>query len=120
MTAPLNSTFASNASDSDTPPLGLSPPPVETLVILYALVLTVGLLANAFIAAAIWNQRVVRNILLLNLCASDFLVCVLSGPISVFAALHKRWLLGLITCKITFLLQVRYTTSYCRNALKCI
>ncbi|KAG8328597.1 hypothetical protein J6590_106451, partial [Homalodisca vitripennis] len=90
-----------------TSPTLFSSPPVESLVVLYVLVLAVGLLGNAFIATAIWNQRVVRNILLLNLCASDFLVCGLSGPVSVVAALHKGWNLGLIPCKITFFLQVR-------------
>ncbi|XP_054278573.1 cholecystokinin receptor type A [Macrosteles quadrilineatus] len=92
---------ALNVTDSP----AVEAPPLHSLVVLYVVVLVVGLLGNAFVAAAIWSQRVVRNILLLNLCASDFLVCCLSAPVSIVAALQQGWTLGLVPCKIVFFLQ---------------
>ncbi|XP_039277196.1 cholecystokinin receptor isoform X1 [Nilaparvata lugens] len=75
------------------------------LACLYALVLAVGLLGNALIACALLRQRATRNLLLLNLCASDLLVCGLSGPVSVVIALRPRVSMALVACKAVFFLQ---------------
>ncbi|XP_039277198.1 cholecystokinin receptor type A isoform X2 [Nilaparvata lugens] len=81
------------------------------LACLYALVLAVGLLGNALIACALLRQRATRNLLLLNLCASDLLVCGLSGPVSVVIALRPRVSMALVACKAVFFLQVWPTYS---------
>lgn len=106
--ADLNATevvLPSTPSTSTAAPWKLSGA-VISLASLYVLVLAVGLLGNAFIACALLRQRALRNILLLNLCASDFLVCGLSGPVSVVIALHPGFSLGIIACKLIFFLQV--------------
>ncbi|XKL61416.1 hypothetical protein PGB90_008473 [Kerria lacca] len=64
-----------------------------------------GVFGNCVVLRAIRQQKLVKNRILLNLCISDFLVCVLSGPTSVIVAVQPIWQLGTIVCKTTFFIQ---------------
>lgn len=76
------------------------------LVILYIITIGTGVFGNCVVLRAIKQQKLMKNRILLNLCISDLLVCVVSGPTSVIVALQSVWQLGTIACKATFFIQV--------------
>nr|XP_018909507.1 PREDICTED: gastrin/cholecystokinin type B receptor [Bemisia tabaci] len=82
-----------------------SPAAITLLVSFYIVVLTIGLFGNTLVAVAILSQKLIRNFLLLNLCISDFFVCIMSGPISIAAALNHVWSLGAVSCRLAFFFQ---------------
>ncbi|KAJ1526094.1 hypothetical protein ONE63_009259 [Megalurothrips usitatus] len=80
---------------------------VAVLVWLYGVVLTVGVVGNVAIVAAIMSQPGgrSRSLLLLQLCASDLLVCGVTVPVSAAAVASSSWTLGAFACKLAFFFQ---------------
>ncbi|KAK3929930.1 Alpha-2 adrenergic receptor [Frankliniella fusca] len=80
---------------------------VAVLVWLYGVVLTVGVVGNVGIVAAIMSQPGgrSRSLLLLQLCASDLLVCGVTVPVSAAAVASSSWTLGAVACKTAFFFQ---------------
>ena len=67
------------------------------------------------IVAAILSQPGgrARSILLLQLCASDLLVCGVTVPVSAAALASSAWTLGTFVCKLAFFFQVRSSPCPC-------
>lgn len=58
---------------------------------------TFGLVNNLLALVLFWRYKPLRspiNLLLVNICISDLLVCVLGTPLSFAASTQGRWLLG--------------------------
>jgi hypothetical protein len=89
-------------------------PPLRTellvLISLYGVVLVVGVVGNSLVAVVLCTQQTarMRNNLLLSVCMSDLLVCVLSAPLTAASnTYYNVWMLSHIACKLTAFLQVR-------------
>ncbi|XP_061654337.1 vertebrate ancient opsin-like isoform X1 [Phyllopteryx taeniolatus] len=60
-----------------------------------------GLLNNSLVLLLYWRYKILRspiNLLLVNICISDLLVCVLGTPFSFAASTQGRWLIGAEGC----------------------
>ena len=78
------------------------------IVTAYSIVIVFGSLGNLLtIFAIIRNSqmRTVRNFFILNLALSDFFICTVTAPITLYTVLYMFWPFGTTICKIAGSLQ---------------
>ncbi|XP_041949528.1 teleost multiple tissue opsin 3b [Alosa alosa] len=66
------------------------------------IIFVLGFLANFCVLLVFARFQVLRtpiNLILLNICVSDMLVCIFGTPFSFAASIYGRWLIGLSGCK---------------------
>ncbi|CAB01528.2 G-protein coupled receptors family 1 profile domain-containing protein [Caenorhabditis elegans] len=70
--------------------------------VLYFLILIIGLVGNGLLITSILMRKKlsVANIFLINLAVSDLLLCITAVPITPVLAFMKRWIFGIIMCKL--------------------
>ncbi|EYC14668.1 hypothetical protein Y032_0040g336 [Ancylostoma ceylanicum] len=78
---------------------------VEVRVIyslVYALIFIVGVVGNGLLISSVLLRKrsTVANVFLVNLAVSDLLLCITAVPITPVLAFMKRWMFGLVLCKI--------------------
>ncbi|VDK45626.1 unnamed protein product [Anisakis simplex] len=75
---------------------------------LYAVIFVVGLTGNLCVIIATMSYRTlqsVQNIFILNLAASDVILCLLSIPLTPITLIMKQWYFGAILCRTVALIQ---------------
>ena len=66
------------------------------------IIFILGFLGNFCVLLVFARFHVLRtpiNLILLNICISDMLVCIFGTPFSFAASIYGRWLIGLSGCK---------------------
>ncbi|XP_037794939.1 neuropeptide Y receptor type 6-like [Penaeus monodon] len=79
-----------------------------SLIIVYTLLITVGILGNLIVAFVIGHRpelRTARNVYIVNLTVSDVSMCLVCMPFTLVNLLHKKWSLGNFICKLVPVLQ---------------
>nr|CDJ97627.1 7TM GPCR domain containing protein [Haemonchus contortus] len=68
----------------------------------YAIIFIVGVVGNGLLIASVLLRKrsSVANVFLLNLAVSDLLLCITAVPITPVLAFMKRWMFGLLLCKL--------------------
>ena len=80
----------------------------SSLICAYTLVIAVGLVSNSlicFVVARSRSLRTPRNMLIVNLAASDIMMCLFCMPLTLIKLLLKNWPLGETLCRLTPWLQ---------------
>uniref|UniRef100_A0A9J2PG14 G-protein coupled receptors family 1 profile domain-containing protein n=1 Tax=Ascaris lumbricoides TaxID=6252 RepID=A0A9J2PG14_ASCLU len=80
-----------------------SPLAIGTFTILYALIFLMGIIGNsALIYVTLQNRtlQTVQNMFILNLAASDIVMCILSVPVTPVTNIYKNWFFGAILCRL--------------------
>uniref|UniRef100_A0A0N5B1C2 G_PROTEIN_RECEP_F1_2 domain-containing protein n=1 Tax=Syphacia muris TaxID=451379 RepID=A0A0N5B1C2_9BILA len=78
------------------------------ITIAYFVVIIFGACGNflTVLAVAKYPQmRTTRNYFILNLALSDFFVCIITAPITLYTVLHVFWPFGKVSCKLAGSLQ---------------
>ena len=78
-------------------------PILSALVIAYCLLIAVGATGNAlvcFVVLANAHMRSPRNVLIVNLAASDLILCLFTQPFNVVKLSMRTWSLGTVLCKL--------------------
>ncbi|KAH7732319.1 FMRFamide-related peptide activated G-protein coupled receptor [Aphelenchoides avenae] len=78
------------------------------IVIAYSIVITIGAFGNLLTVLAVLRNpqmRTVRNFFILNLALSDFFICTVTAPITLYTVLYMFWPFGTSLCKIAGSLQ---------------
>lgn len=82
---------------------------VRTLIALvYIFIFCVGIFGNAGVMIKVASNKKLqsaRNIFLLNLMASDFLLCLTAVPFTPISVIMKRWIFGGVICRLIPLCQ---------------
>ncbi|KAK6753771.1 hypothetical protein RB195_013015 [Necator americanus] len=70
--------------------------------LVYALIFVVGVVGNGLLISSVLLRKrsTVANVFLVNLAVSDLLLCITAVPITPVLAFMKRWMFGLVLCKI--------------------
>ncbi|VDM60185.1 unnamed protein product [Angiostrongylus costaricensis] len=70
--------------------------------LIYALIFIVGVVGNGLLISSVLLRKrsSVANVFLVNLAVSDLLLCITAVPITPVLAFMKRWVFGLVLCKI--------------------
>jgi len=79
------------------------------LIAFYVFVFVLGVVGNALVCFAVWNDprlRSVTNLFIVNLSVVDFLIIVICLPPTVLGDVTETWYLGSFMCKIVLYLQV--------------
>ncbi|XP_066964516.1 neuropeptide Y receptor type 6-like isoform X2 [Macrobrachium rosenbergii] len=79
-----------------------------SLISVYALLITVGILGNLIVAFVIGHRpelRTARNVYIINLTVSDVSMCLVCMPFTMVSLLHKNWAMGNFICKLVPVLQ---------------
>ncbi|XP_050701808.1 neuropeptide F receptor-like [Eriocheir sinensis] len=80
-----------------------------SLITVYALLITAGILGNLILAAAIMRRpelrREAHNVYIINLTVSDVSLCVVCMPFTLLGLLHSNYTLGNFICKLVPMLQ---------------
>nr|XP_053639900.1 neuropeptide Y receptor type 6-like [Cherax quadricarinatus]XP_053639902.1 neuropeptide Y receptor type 6-like [Cherax quadricarinatus]XP_053639903.1 neuropeptide Y receptor type 6-like [Cherax quadricarinatus]XP_053639904.1 neuropeptide Y receptor type 6-like [Cherax quadricarinatus] len=79
-----------------------------SLITIYSLLITVGILGNLIVAFVIGHRpelRTARNVYIVNLTVSDVSMCLVCMPFTLVGLLHKNWSLGNLICKLVPVLQ---------------
>lgn len=74
-----------------------------TLLIFYAILIVLGVTGNGLVCAAVIRKpsmRTGRNVYIINLAISDFLLCIFTMPFSLVEIALKYWPLGGVMCKL--------------------
>ncbi|MFH4974812.1 hypothetical protein AB6A40_001521 [Gnathostoma spinigerum] len=74
----------------------------------YSLVIIFGAVGNALTVLAVAQNpqmRTTRNFFIVNLALSDFLICTITAPITLYTVLYTFWPFGTTLCKIAGSLQ---------------
>ncbi|XP_035034876.1 pinopsin [Hippoglossus stenolepis] len=94
-----NSISTGQSSGSDP---GLSQAGHTTVAVFLGVILVLGFLCN-FLALLVFSRfhwlRTPVNLLLINISASDMLVCIFGTPLSFAASVRGRWLTGSYGCR---------------------
>uniref|UniRef100_A0A7E4UYK0 G_PROTEIN_RECEP_F1_2 domain-containing protein n=1 Tax=Panagrellus redivivus TaxID=6233 RepID=A0A7E4UYK0_PANRE len=78
------------------------------IIVAYAVVIILGAVGNLLTIVAIVRNaqmRTVRNFFILNLALSDFFICTVTAPITLYTVLYMFWPFGTTICKIAGSLQ---------------
>lgn len=73
------------------------------LVGLYSVISVVGAIGNGLVIAAVLRNaqlRTTRNLLIVNLAVSDFLMCTVTVPLTLKFVLERFWAWGAVLCKL--------------------
>ncbi len=73
------------------------------LACVYALISTFGVCGNGLVIFAMLKcpeLRTLRNYFILNLACSDFLMCVITAPATLYTVMNVFWPFGDITCRM--------------------
>uniref|UniRef100_A0A0N4Z018 G_PROTEIN_RECEP_F1_2 domain-containing protein n=1 Tax=Parastrongyloides trichosuri TaxID=131310 RepID=A0A0N4Z018_PARTI len=76
--------------------------------IFYMVIFTLGIIGNVSIIYVTVRHKVlqsVQNMFILNLAASDIIVCLLSLPITPVTNVFKNWYFGEVLCRLIALIQ---------------
>uniref|UniRef100_A0A0K0EV97 Prolactin-releasing peptide receptor (inferred by orthology to a human protein) n=1 Tax=Strongyloides venezuelensis TaxID=75913 RepID=A0A0K0EV97_STRVS len=76
--------------------------------IFYMIIFTLGIIGNVCIIYVTVRHKVlqsVQNMFILNLAASDIIVCLLSLPITPVTNVFKNWYFGEVLCRLIALIQ---------------
>ncbi|KAG7169641.1 Neuropeptide F receptor-like 2 [Homarus americanus] len=79
-----------------------------SLITIYSLLITVGILGNLIVAFVIGHRpelRTARNVYIINLAVSDVSMCLVCMPFTLVGLLHKNWSLGNFICKLVPVVQ---------------
>ncbi|XP_071540429.1 neuropeptide Y receptor type 6-like isoform X2 [Panulirus ornatus] len=79
-----------------------------SLITIYSLLITVGIVSNLIVAFVIGHRpelRTARNVYIINLTVSDVSMCLVCMPFTLVGLLHKNWSLGNFICKLVPVLQ---------------
>ncbi|XP_053342126.1 teleost multiple tissue opsin a [Clarias gariepinus] len=82
-------------------PASLSPRGHSVVAACLGLISSFGMLSNLLALVLFGRHRALRspiNLLLVNICLSDLLVCALATPLSLAASARGRWLAGRTAC----------------------
>ncbi|WKY08919.1 hypothetical protein Q1695_001806 [Nippostrongylus brasiliensis] len=73
-----------------------------TYSVVYAFIFVVGVVGNGLLISSVVLRKrsTVANVFLVNLAVSDLLLCITSVPITPVLAFMKRWMFGLLLCKL--------------------
>ncbi|VDO76120.1 unnamed protein product [Heligmosomoides polygyrus] len=68
----------------------------------YTIIFVVGVVGNGLLISSVLLRKrsTVANVFLVNLAASDLLLCITAVPITPVLAFMKRWMFGLLLCKL--------------------
>ena len=78
------------------------------IIAAYSVVIFFGTCGNLLTIIAILRNpqmRTVRNFFILNLALSDFLICTVTGPVTLYTILYMFWPFGTAMCKVAGSLQ---------------
>ncbi|VDD98026.1 unnamed protein product, partial [Enterobius vermicularis] len=78
------------------------------ITIAYIVVIVFGTCGNFLTIWAVARypqMRTTRNFFILNLALSDFFVCIITAPITLYTVLHVFWPFGKVSCKLAGSLQ---------------
>uniref|UniRef100_A0AC34Q683 G-protein coupled receptors family 1 profile domain-containing protein n=1 Tax=Panagrolaimus sp. JU765 TaxID=591449 RepID=A0AC34Q683_9BILA len=78
------------------------------IIVAYSIVIFFGACGNLLTIIAIVRSaqmRTVRNFFILNLALSDFLICTITGPVTLYTILYMFWPFGTAMCKVAGSLQ---------------
>jgi hypothetical protein len=97
--------FGLDSAASDEDPL--SRPAVRwTVIVVFALIATVGALGNSIVVCAITSSRRLRsipgNVFVTILAVSDLWLCIFCAPVQLHYQLTDRWAFGQLLCRIVF------------------
>uniref|UniRef100_A0A0M3HXG7 G_PROTEIN_RECEP_F1_2 domain-containing protein n=1 Tax=Ascaris lumbricoides TaxID=6252 RepID=A0A0M3HXG7_ASCLU len=84
------------------------PTTISIFSLLYAIIFVVGLIGNLSVIVATMKYRSlqsVQNIFILNLAASDVILCLLSIPLTPVTLIVKQWYFGAVLCRTVALIQ---------------
>uniref|UniRef100_A0A0N5A917 G_PROTEIN_RECEP_F1_2 domain-containing protein n=1 Tax=Syphacia muris TaxID=451379 RepID=A0A0N5A917_9BILA len=90
------------------PDPSMHPVIISIFTTLYALIFVSGFVGNVAVLVVTFKNRSlqsVQNIFLLNLAASDILMCLLSIPVTPVTLIMKEWYFGGIACKTVSFIQ---------------
>lgn len=76
---------------------------IAPFILIYTFIFVLGIVGNVAILYTTLHNRTlqsVQNLFLLNLSASDIIVCLLSLPITPVASIYKNWHFGAILCRL--------------------
>uniref|UniRef100_A0AC35U8Q8 G_PROTEIN_RECEP_F1_2 domain-containing protein n=1 Tax=Rhabditophanes sp. KR3021 TaxID=114890 RepID=A0AC35U8Q8_9BILA len=76
--------------------------------VFYLIIFTMGIIGNVSIIYVTLKHKVlqsVQNMFILNLAASDIIVCLLSLPITPVTNVFKNWMFGEVLCRLIALVQ---------------
>ncbi|VDM46041.1 unnamed protein product [Toxocara canis] len=80
-----------------------SPMAIVSFAILYSLIFLMGIIGNSLLIFVTLRHRTlqtVQNIFILNLAASDIIMCLLSVPVTPVTNIYKNWFFGAILCRL--------------------
>ncbi len=81
-----------------------SPASVAVFSVMYASIFAVGLVGNLLVSAAVARSRAMRssvtNLFILNLAASDVVMCLFAVPFTPLQSFTGRWAFGEALCKL--------------------
>lgn len=91
-------------------------PEVElALIVVYAIIITCGLITNGLLCFIVIRQCTrksitnngpsPRNLYIVNLAVADLLLCIVCMPFTLFSLLKRKWTLGLMMCKLVPIIQ---------------
>ncbi|KAE9552472.1 hypothetical protein FO519_004324 [Halicephalobus sp. NKZ332] len=78
------------------------------IIIAYSVVIFFGTCGNLLTIIAILRNpqmRTVRNFFILNLALSDFLICTVTAPVTMYTIVYTFWPFGTAMCKVAGTLQ---------------
>lgn len=78
------------------------------VAMVYCFIFCVGIFGNAGVMVKVANNRKLqsaRNIFLMSLMASDFLLCLTAVPFTPISVIMKRWIFGGVICRLIPLCQ---------------
>ncbi|KAI1732033.1 7 transmembrane receptor (rhodopsin family) domain-containing protein [Ditylenchus destructor] len=78
------------------------------IIVAYSLAIAFGAIGNLLTMVAVLRSsqmRTVRNFFILNLALSDFFICTVTAPITLYTVLYMFWPFGTALCKIVGSLQ---------------
>uniref|UniRef100_A0A914CX72 G-protein coupled receptors family 1 profile domain-containing protein n=1 Tax=Acrobeloides nanus TaxID=290746 RepID=A0A914CX72_9BILA len=90
------------STEYSTPELGY------IITMAYAIVIIVGAIGNMLTVISVVRNpqmRTTRNFFIVNLALSDFLICTITAPTTLYTVLHMFWPFGSGLCKIAGSLQ---------------
>ncbi len=76
--------------------------PLPTITMLYGMVCGLGAMGNIMIILAFVANKELRtlpNYFIVNLAVSDFVMCTMSAPFSLFMVLNTFWPFGNVACR---------------------
>ncbi|VDD95243.1 unnamed protein product [Enterobius vermicularis] len=86
----------------------MNPITISIFTTLYSLIFVFSLVGNLIVMIVTLKNRVlqsVQNIFLLNLAASDIMMCLLSIPLTPITLIMKEWYFGGFACKLVSFIQ---------------